>query len=254
MQRLFAAFVSASLLLVMMAPTVMAKPDTTRVAICHYSKATNSYALQLVRPNTVTKHRAHGDALPGEAVPTMPGYVFDAGCTAQPLDADQDTVPDANDNCPMAPNTDQSDRYGSPKGDACEDDSDGDGTLDTDEVNICVSIDGVFIVEGRGGAYCGTAPSTGSHPNIAVAHDSGAAQAVSGDNNTAIADGYAAVAAASYGNNNTATASGVQAQARAIYGDNNVAIANGDGTRALANAPEGCTAEATVASPSATCP
>ena len=41
-------------------------------------------------------------------------------CPAPPADADSDTVVDALDNCPRAPNVDQSDRDGDGLGDVCD--------------------------------------------------------------------------------------------------------------------------------------
>jgi len=49
--------------------------------VCH---RTGDGAFQKVNVslNAVSAHRAHGDALPGEAVPGAPGYEFDASCAA----------------------------------------------------------------------------------------------------------------------------------------------------------------------------
>ena len=60
-------------------------------------------------------------------------------------DTDGDGVADSADNCPKMANPNQANHYGSAKGDACED-TDGDGTLDVAEANICVSVDGVVIL------------------------------------------------------------------------------------------------------------
>ena len=48
-----------------------------------------------------------------------------------PGDTDGDGAPDAYDNCPQVPNTDQDDTDGDGQGDACDDDDDGDTLLDT---------------------------------------------------------------------------------------------------------------------------
>ena len=80
MKRYLAAFSAAMLLVATLAPVAVAK--STKVDICHYDSGTATYALLSVSDNSVAKHRAHGDALPGEAVPTMSGYTFDDACGA----------------------------------------------------------------------------------------------------------------------------------------------------------------------------
>ncbi len=79
-KRYLAAFSAAVLLVAAMAPVAMAK--TTRVAVCHSHSdaAAVTNALLTASDNTVAKHVAHGDTLPGEAVPIMDGYTFDDGC------------------------------------------------------------------------------------------------------------------------------------------------------------------------------
>ncbi len=242
-KRYLAALSAAMLLMAVMASVAVAK--TTKVDICHYHSVTDSYALIMVSDNgkAVAAHLAHGDAFPGDPVPTMAGYVFDAACApvladTDGADTDGDGVPDTSDNCPTVANADQSDRYGSPKGDACEDDSNGDGILDVNETDICVSIDGVTTVGPTGKASCYSDHSTGSNPNIAVAVGDGAyADADTGDNNTAVASGVGAIADAYDGDNNYATATGTDASAYAFTGDNNYATATG--THATAYADNG---------------
>ena len=51
-------------------------------------------------------------------------------CVLVPPDGDDDSVPDAIDNCPDVPNVDQRDRDRDGAGDLCDDDDDGDGLLD----------------------------------------------------------------------------------------------------------------------------
>lgn len=93
MNRLITALAAVALLLAAQASIVMAKPNM--VAICHYSEDSDSYRLLMVSGNgeAVSTHLAHGDAQPGDAVPTMPGYTFDDGCVAQP-DGDLEPPPD----------------------------------------------------------------------------------------------------------------------------------------------------------------
>lgn len=174
-------------------------------------------------------------------------------------DTDQDGVPNAADNCPTIANANQANTYGSAKGDACED-TDGNGTLDVDEGNICVSVDGVAILGPVGTSTCASNQSTGQSPNVAVSDGNHAdafagtgdgdtataigsfaiATANDGNGNSAIATGNNAGASAGFGDNNTATATGAGAFAGAI-GNNNTATATGDNAIAFADATTGCT-------------
>jgi hypothetical protein len=158
-------------------------------------------------------------------------------------DIDQDGVPNATDNCPTIANANQANHYGSAKGDACED-TDGDGTLDVNETNICVSVDGAAILGPVGTAKCESSKSTGTTQNTAVANGDGAdASAGSGNGNTATAVGDGASAQTdNNGNHNTASAIGDDASAHAGFGDNNTATATGVGASAFAQAAAGCTA------------
>ncbi len=57
----------------------MGSAASPKVDVCH--RALNgSFNLINVAYQAVQAHRAHGDALPGEAVPGMPGYKFDDTC------------------------------------------------------------------------------------------------------------------------------------------------------------------------------
>jgi hypothetical protein len=51
------------------------------LVLCHLMQS-GEYVPRGVSPNAVTAHRKHGDMLPGERVPGMPGYVFGADCSA----------------------------------------------------------------------------------------------------------------------------------------------------------------------------
>jgi len=251
LRRSLIAAAAVLLLASTLAPIVVAKANMA--ALCHYNATTDSYALINVSANgkAVDAHLAHGDGVPGGDVPTRPGSAFDDGCVPIAADSDSDGILDTTDNCPGVANPDQSDRYGSPSGDACEDDSNGDGILDIDETSICVSIDGVEIVAARGGATCFSDPSPGSEPNIAVAQGDGAwATAYAGNGNTATAYGSNPYASAYDGDNNTANADGAGAFALAAHGRHNIAIADAIGAMAYAHAPGGCTY---VAPPSGAC-
>lgn len=48
--------------------------------VCHYDADADAYHLINVADAALPAHLAHGDASPGEAVPTMPGYAFGAAC------------------------------------------------------------------------------------------------------------------------------------------------------------------------------
>ena len=175
-------------------------------------------------------------------------------------DIDKDGIPNATDNCPTIANADQANTYGSAKGDACED-TDHDGTLDVNEANICVSVNGDAILGPVGTATCESSKSTGASTNTAVADgDAADATAGSGNGNTATAVGDGASALTDNGSHNTAAATGVNASAHAGFGggntatatgngafaaaigNNNTATATGNGASAFAQAAGGCTA------------
>ena len=67
--------------------------------------------------------------------PRVSATIWPTLCLAQTqvADEDEDTVPDASDNCPEIANSDQTDTDGDGAGDACDDDDDNDNILDGDD-------------------------------------------------------------------------------------------------------------------------
>lgn len=59
----------------------------SRTVVCH-ANAPGTYAILAVNEHAVAGHRSHGDALPGEPVPGMAGYQFDANCVAGRIASD----------------------------------------------------------------------------------------------------------------------------------------------------------------------
>jgi hypothetical protein len=81
-------------------------------------------------------------ALPDDGAPPVPPDVSaDAGVDAPPPDAapdeDGDTIPDADDNCPDDPNTDQANCDGDALGDACDPEADGPDADGDDVADAC---------------------------------------------------------------------------------------------------------------------
>jgi hypothetical protein len=62
-------------------PAFSAVPN---VVLCHLMQS-GEYEPRRVNLNAVDGHRMHGDMLPGEQVPGMPGYVFSADCSVMRL-------------------------------------------------------------------------------------------------------------------------------------------------------------------------
>lgn len=87
MKRSLAAVVVVVMLVLSLAPAAMAA-KVTKVDICHYDSATDSYTLQSIpdKASVVAAHLAHGDGFPGEPVPTAPGYVFGDDCALVPAE------------------------------------------------------------------------------------------------------------------------------------------------------------------------
>ena len=69
-------------------PTVALAASAEKVAVCHSDDDAGQWQLLRVssKGNAVQAHRGHGDALPGEPVPAMDGYVFDDACVAVAVD------------------------------------------------------------------------------------------------------------------------------------------------------------------------
>ena len=57
----------------------------TKVDVCHYDAETDAYQLITIADPAVDAHINHGDAQPGDAVPTMEGFEFDDTCTPKPV-------------------------------------------------------------------------------------------------------------------------------------------------------------------------
>jgi hypothetical protein len=93
-----------------------------KVTLCH-RHGNGTFGKISVSESAVPAHRAHGDGAPGEAVPGMSGFVFDASCRVQetnPNDTDGDGISNGMDNCPDVANADQSDSDRDGVGDACD--------------------------------------------------------------------------------------------------------------------------------------
>lgn len=85
---LLAAFVAGPIIL--LAACEDASPDAivgvtaavgrATVAVCHYDADANAYHRIGIADMAIPAHRAHGDAVPGEAVPTEEGYYFSGAC------------------------------------------------------------------------------------------------------------------------------------------------------------------------------
>jgi hypothetical protein len=73
--------VLALLALAMLVSEIAVAAPADKVDVCHL-EGNGSYHLINVSENALPAHLAHGDALPGDPVPGMPGYVFDDACNA----------------------------------------------------------------------------------------------------------------------------------------------------------------------------
>jgi hypothetical protein len=72
---------------------------------------------------------------------------FGCGDDGEPLDSDQDGIPDSEDNCPNTPNPDQEDEDGNGVGDACETGSDDDGDGVPNDIDECPNTDPGVVVD-----------------------------------------------------------------------------------------------------------
>lgn len=68
----------ATLLAFLVAPATALAGDKTDV--CHFDADTNTYHLMTVSVAAMANHLAHGDAVPGDAVPGMDGYELGPNC------------------------------------------------------------------------------------------------------------------------------------------------------------------------------
>lgn len=78
------AIAFSALAILTIASMVIAAPGT-KVDVCHYDKDSGTYRKINISDNAWDTHIAHGDAAPGEPVPTMPSYKFDSECVPVPI-------------------------------------------------------------------------------------------------------------------------------------------------------------------------
>lgn len=71
-------FTAVLILSLVFAGSALAK-SPNKMVICH-NNGNGSYALEKIKTNTLQAHLAHGDAVPGSAVPGQAGKVFSANC------------------------------------------------------------------------------------------------------------------------------------------------------------------------------
>ena len=184
-----------------------ATANPAKTDICHYSEEQDDYHLISVSDRSLPAHMAHGDGLPGGAVPGESDFLFDANC-------------------------------------AQFSDYNGNGIPDVDEPQICVHVDGVLRVQ-NGTTTCASsqgniAIATGADSSAVAPFGTGnravvegersTAEATAGNGNTAIVTGNDSSALAGFGDDNTATTTGNNSTTRSVLGLNNVAVVVGDGS------------------------
>jgi hypothetical protein len=84
---------------------LLAAGGQDKLTVCHFKQATGEWELRTVAAPALSKHLAHGDGLPGDEVPGMPGYRFDDACVPelipdyalQFIGTKATQTPDAND-------------------------------------------------------------------------------------------------------------------------------------------------------------
>jgi len=84
MKKILFSVTGSVLALLVIAGMVIAAPGT-KVDVCHYDKDSGTFIKINISDNAWDAHIAHGDAAPGEPVPTMPGYKFDSECVPVPI-------------------------------------------------------------------------------------------------------------------------------------------------------------------------
>lgn len=79
MRRTFVLLVALALVPGVMAASALAAP-APKVDVCHYDADGGVFHKINISGNALDAHIAHGDAVPGEPVPTAAGYQFDSDC------------------------------------------------------------------------------------------------------------------------------------------------------------------------------
>jgi hypothetical protein len=83
----------AALLLALLLPAPVSAAKAAKTVVCHQKGDGAFNAISIAR-RAVAAHRRHGDRLPGDLVPGMPGYVFGDDCDPVDITPPELTVPD----------------------------------------------------------------------------------------------------------------------------------------------------------------